>query len=572
MRRVIICLLLLVAIHCTAQQYRSPLGIPLLLSGNCGELRNNHFHSGLDIKTQGVTGKSVYSIEDGYVSRIAISPAGYGLALYIDHPSTGHTSVYGHLESFAPNIAAYIKKMQYEQESFRVNLILQPTQFPVKKGDIVAYTGNTGGSGGPHLHFEIRDTRTENVLDPLEYFRGMITDTRAPEVRGIAAYPVPGRGVVNGTASPLRQSVSLLKNGIYSTPQQDIEAWGLIGLGIKAYDRMDGATNIYGVRAATLFVDGRPIFKYDISHWGFGQTRMINTFTDFADWRLNKSFFMQSFVEPGNALPFYKAENSGYINISEERPYNISYELQDIYDNKTTYNFTITGKKQEIIPPSGCSLVMEWNEDNRYISEPFSLIIPRGNLYNNICFTLSQTNTTQYYSNIFNVNNTPVALDQSGEVSIKMQSDPLDNKSQYGIVQINKGGSISWVGGTYKNGTVTGTIRELGVQLAVFADTKAPVITPVVNNTSTKRKTKRKAKIAKPDGIRLKVTDNLSGVASFSATIDGKFALFEHDIKSPIHTYKFDPSRLEKGQMHKLVFTATDACGNTSEYTTEFEY
>ncbi|MDL2214771.1 M23 family metallopeptidase, partial [Dysgonomonas sp. OttesenSCG-928-M03] len=438
-KSIIIGLLLFLSFNGFAQQYRSPLDIALHLSANCGELRNNHFHSGIDIKTQSVTGKPIYSIEDGYVSRISVSPAGYGLALYIDHPSTGHTSVYGHLESYNPRIAAYTKEKQYEQESFRVDLKLTPGQIPVKKGEVVAYSGNTGGSGGPHLHFEIRETKTERVLDPLIYYKKMITDTKSPDIRGIAAYPVPGRGVVNGMSTPLRQSVSLLKNGSYSQPKQSIEAWGLIGLGIKAYDRMDNNSNIYGVKMATLSVDGKQVFKYDIDYFTFDQTRMLNTFTDFADWRLNKSFFMQSFVEPGNALPFYTAENNGYININEERPYKISYELQDIYGNKTSYKYTITGKKQNITIPSGCSLVMVWNDDNRYISEPFSLIIHKGNLYNDICFTLSQTNSAEYFSNIFTVNNTPIALDKSGEVRIKMTSDPLSNKRQYGIVQLTGG-------------------------------------------------------------------------------------------------------------------------------------
>lgn len=563
MKQSILFLFTLLSLSTFAQQYRSPLDIPLQLSANCGELRNNHFHSGIDIKTQGVTGKSIHSIEDGYVSRIAVSPSGYGLALYIDHPKTGHTSVYGHLESYNPRIAKYVKDKQYEQEKFRVDLKLKPNEIPVKKGEIVAYSGNTGGSGGPHLHFEIRDTKTEEVLDPLAYFKNMIADTKAPDVRGIAAYPIPGRGVVNGSIEPLRQSVSLLKNGTYSSPKEDIEAWGIIGLGIKSYDKMDGNSNIYGVKSATMSVDGKQIFKYNTEKFSFDQTRMINTFTDFEDWKLNKSFFMQSFVEPGNLLPFYTTVNDGYIDIDEERSYNISYQLIDIYGNKTNYNFKIIGKKQTISKPSGCSMVMVWNDDNRYISEPFSLIIHKGNLYNNICFTLSETPSNNYYSSIFTVNNKPVALDNSGEVRIKMTSDPLSNKEQYGIVQLN-GSKPSWIGGRYMNGTIVAPIRELGVRLAVSADTQAPVITPVTNN--------KKGIQSKTNEIKLKVTDDLSGISSFKGTVDGKFALFTHDVKSPIYTYKFDASKIGTGKTHKLVFTAIDECGNTTIYTTDFEF
>jgi len=214
---------------------------------------------------------------------------------------------------------------------------------------------------------------------------------------------------------------------------------------------------------------------------------------------------------------------------------------------------------------------MVWNDDNRYISDPFSLIISKGNLYNDICFTLSQTASSEYYSNIFMVNNTPIPLDKSGEVRIKMKNDPLTNKRQYGIVQLN-GAKQSWVGGIYKDGTIVAKIRELGIRLAVSADTDAPVITPIAHTKTVRKGKKKVVQQIKSDEIKLRVTDNLSGVTSFRGTVDGKFALFEHDIKSPVYTYKFDASRIETGKMHKLVFTATDGAGNSTEYTTEFEY
>lgn len=553
----------LFSLNTYAQNYGSPLGIPLLLSANCGELRNNHFHSGIDIKTQGVEGKEVYAVADGFISRISVSPSGYGLALYIDHPN-GQTSVYGHLSGYNRKISEYIKQQQYEKESYKVDLRLTPNQIKVRKGDLVAFSGNTGGSGGPHLHFEIRDTKSEQVLDPLPYFKNMIRDEIAPEVRGIAVYPVPGRGAINGTYLPLRQTVSKLKTGEYARLSDPIEAWGLVGLGIKAYDRMSGTANIYGVKCISLKVDGSEVFSHDVFRFSFDQTRMINTFTDFADWRQNKSFYMYSFIEPGNTLPFYKSKNSGYLDINEERPYNIEYILQDVYGNATSYTFTLIGKKQDIPRPSGCSLVMVWDQDNKYISEPFSLLINKGNLYNNVCFTLSQSSSDGYYSDIFLVNQTPVALHKSGEVRIKLTSDPLTNKKQYGIVQIT-GNRKSWVGGKYHSGTVAANIRELGIQLVVASDAQPPVIAPVVAKKPKKRV------ITPSNSIKLRITDNLSGVASVRGTIDGKFALFENDIKSPVYTYTFDSQRLSRGT-HRLVVTATDACGNTSEYRTEFTY
>ena len=510
-------------------------------------------------------GKPVYSIADGYISRIGVSPSGYGLALYIDHPN-GQTSVYGHLSSYNVRISEYVKQEQYKQENFRIDVKLSPYQIPVKKGDLVAYTGNTGGSGGPHLHFEIRDTKTEKALDPLVYYKKFIADNKSPEVKGIAAYPVPGRGVINGTILPLHQSVTQLKAGGYSPLKQSIEAWGLIGLGIKAYDRMDATSNIYGVRVVSLSVDNKKVFRSEVAGFPFDQSRMINTFTEFADWRLNKSFYMQSFIEPGNKLPFYSSTNSGYININEERPYQISYELEDLYGNKSVYDFTVIGKKQNIITPSACNQVLIWDKDNKYNTDQFTLSIPKGNLYNDVCFTLSQASSTEYYSDIYSVNKTPVPLDKSGEVSIKLSSDPLSNKKQYGVVQLTNN-RASWIGGSYKNGSIIAKIRELGIRLTVSADTEAPKITRI----ETSGKGKRRIVVSK-DEIRIRMSDNLSGIATFKGTIDGKFALFTHDMKSSIYTYKFDPARLKKGITHKIVFTATDGCGNTAQYTGEFFY
>lgn len=565
MNKIIVIISLLLSLNTFAQEYRSPLDIPLLLSANFGELRNNHFHSGIDLKTQGVEGKPVYSIADGYISRIGVSPSGYGLVLYIDHPN-GQTSVYGHLSSYNVRISEYVKQEQYKQENFRIDVKLSPYQIPVKKGDLVAYTGNTGGSGGPHLHFEIRETKTEKALDPLVYYKKFIADNKSPEVRGISAYPVPGRGVINETILPLHQSVTQLKAGGYSPLKQSIEAWGLIGLGIKAYDRMDATSNIYGVRVVSLSVNNKEVFRSEVAGFPFDQSRMINTFTEFADWRLNKSFYMQSFIEPGNKLPFYSSTNSGYININEERPYQISYELEDLYGNKSAYDFTVIGKKQNIITPSACNQVLIWDKDNKYNTDQFTLSIPKGNLYNDVCFTLSQASSTEYYSDIYSVNKTPVPLDKSGEVSIKLSSDPLSNKKQYGVVQLTNN-RASWIGGSYKNGSIIAKIRELGIRLAVSADTEAPKITRI----ETSGKGKRRIVVPK-DEIRIRMSDNLSGIATFKGTIDGKFALFTHDMKSSIYTYKFDPARLKKGITHKIVFTATDGCGNTAQYTGEFIY
>ncbi|MDU1890765.1 MAG: M23 family metallopeptidase [Dysgonomonas sp.] len=541
-------------------QYRSPLDIPLILSANFGELRPNHFHSGIDLKTMGVIDKPVYSIADGYVSRISISPSGYGLAIYVDHPSTGHTSVYGHLNSYAPKIAEYIKNKQYEQEKYRIDISLDNTELPLKRGELIAYSGNTGSSGGPHVHFEIRDTKTQNALDALEFYKSDIKDSQSPIIKGIAVYPMNGKGVVNNGKESFRNNISILKKGGYASLKDSIQAWGTIGLGIYANDKMTGTSNIYGVKIVRLFCDEKEIFSSNISSVDFDQTRMINSLTDFDYWYRNKAFYMKSFVEPGNKLPIYNAVNNGFVDINEERKYVFKYELEDLYGNKSSYTFNIQGKKQPIPEPEKCSQVMLWNHNNRYISDSFTLLIPKEYLYDDICFVLNQTKNDNYFSDIYEVNNRYVPLHSYCDMMLKMTKDTLVNKSQYGIVSL-KGNREYWVGGTYSDGYMIGRIRELGNTYTVSTDIKAPTITPV-----------QPARWVAQKEIKIRITDNKSGIASCKGVINGDFMLFENDVKSSVYSYKFDPKRLKKGQNQKLIFTATDACGNIATFEYEFKY
>jgi len=351
-------------------------------------LRNNHFHSGIDFKTQGVEGKPIHAVQDGYVSRISVSPWGYGNGLYLTHPD-GTTTVYGHLQRFAPSIARYIKTQQYEQESFNVNLFLDPDQLPVKKGEIVAYSGNTGSSGGPHLHFEVRDTESEEVLDPIEYFKEKITDTRAPKIQGILVCPQPGKGVVNGSSRKLELKPVTAKNG-KQTITGKIEAWGEIGLAVKAYDYMDNTTNIYGVKDITLRQDSQIIYHSNLDRFAFDETRYLNSYVDYEEWKERRSFYMRSFVEPGNRLRFNESINRGIIHIEEEKTYHLTYTLADAFGNTTRLSVWIEGKEQEIpeIETEGTEL-FHWMADNRFGAKGIRMTIPKGNLYDDLYFRYS---------------------------------------------------------------------------------------------------------------------------------------------------------------------------------------
>jgi len=539
-----------------AQQFLNPFDFPVLLSGNFGELRSNHFHSGIDFKTQGVEGKPIHAVEEGFVSRISVSPWGYGLALYLDHPN-GKTTVYGHIQKFSAKIALYVKEYQYERGSFSVNILPSPEELPVERGEIIALSGNTGSSAGPHLHFEIRDTETEEVMDPIEYYKDQITDNKPPRIQGVMIYPIEGEGVVNGSNRKRELKLTTSKNGQQSVTGK-VEAWGKIALAIKAYDYMDNTSNIYGVKSITLTTDSTVIFRSTINSFAFDESRYLNSFTDYEEWINNRSFYMKSFIEPGNRLRFLEGINRGYLTIDKQRTYKLTYTLSDAFGNTTSLVIPVIGKEQSISAPNTENAEpFHWNSDNRFGAKGIRLSISKGNLYNDFYFRYSVKEDSLGLSDIHQLHDKPLPLHKNAQVSIRIQQDTLDNKQQYGIVRIHKGRS-SWIGGSYRNGWIDANIRELGT-FTIRQDTHEPVITPL-NKDSWLNKQR----------FMFRLTDNLSGVQTYRGEIDDQFALFEMDNKSII-TYHFDKERLTRGK-HTLKLTVTDACGNQAVYTYPFTW
>lgn len=539
-----------------AQQLRKPMDIPVLLSGNFGELRSNHFHSGIDFKTQGVEGKPIHSVQDGYVSRISVSPWGYGNGLYITHPD-GTTTVYGHLQKFSQKITAYLKEKQYEQESFNVNLSLTPDELPVKEGELVALSGNTGSSGGPHLHFEVRDTETEEPMDPIEYYKDLIKDTQAPKIQGIMVYSMPGKGVVNGSRRKLELKPVTAKNG-KQTLNGKIEAWGEIGLAVKGYDYMDNTSNIYGIKDITLTADSQVIFHSNLDRFAFDESRYLNSFTDFEEWKEHRSFYIKSFVDPGNRLRFIESLNRGILTIDEPRTYHLTYQLADAFGNTTRLSIQIEGKEQPIpeVDTENTEL-FHWWSDNRFGAKGIRLTIPKGNLYDDLYFRYSVKEDSTALGTTHILHNKPVAFHKSAKLSLRLQTDTLDNKLQYGIVRLQNG-RRSWTGGVYRNGWVDADIKEMG-SYTLGQDLVPPTITPLNPATWVSKQ-----------AIALRLSDNLSGVQTYRGEIDGQYVLFEMNSKSVI-TYHFDKERLARGK-HTLKLVVTDACGNQSTYTYPFTW
>ena len=538
-----------------AQDLALPLDIPLFLSGNFGELRLNHFHSGIDFKTQGRTGIPIKSVKDGYISRINVSPFGYGKAIYIDHPD-GTTSVYGHLDKFVPHIEAVVRDSQYQAESFLVTLYFQPDELPVKMGERIALSGNTGSSGGPHLHFEFRETVSEKPIDPLPFFMDKIKDTRPPEIRGIMIFPQLGRGIVNGSVQ--NQAIALTKNQSgEQVINQPIIAWGDIGVGIKAYDRMDDASNIYGVREVIFQVDGEVLYHSIMDSFSFADTRYLNSYVDWKDKNENNSYYMKSFVDPGNRLGINQSHYNGIISIDEERTYRIEYTLKDLYGNTSTLRFDITGKETAIPPFQSNDIRFPYHRNNEYIGKGIDLKIPRGNLYTDVYLKIDTIAQHTPFAPLYEIGDR-MPLHSYCPLLLDISYDTYSDKSKYGVVH-NWRNRKTWLGGEYKDGKMAVEVRELG-KFSIEIDTIPPVITAVnpAQWTSNKR-------------IAFKITDNLSGINTYRGTLDGEFVLFQYDAKTNSLFCIYDPKRM-KSVKQLLHLVVTDKAGNSSEYHKEIVF
>ena len=427
--RYFILLTILISFNLKGQEYpqnyfRSPLDIPLVLSGNFGELRSNHFHAGLDIKTQGVEGKKVYAVADGFVSRIKVSPYGYGNAIYITHPN-GYTSVYGHLKKYSDRITEYVKAKQYKKESFAIQLFPPPFKFQVKKGEIIAYSGNTGGSGGPHLHFEIRDTKSEHTINPL-FFGFDIKDQIKPQVLKIALYPLDKESSINGT-NKMKEFSAIGSDGSYKLKYDNpILVNGKIGVGIMAVDRMDFTSNKYGIHKMSLKFDGELIFEQEINEFAFHEGRYINAHIDYTSYAKYRRRYQRSYVLEGNKLRFYsKLKNNGVVDFKDKSKHQFNYTLQDLYGNTSQLEFVVQADS-DIITKSTATLgqkkirFFSHKEENTFLEDEILLKLPRGVLYEDIYFEYRiEEKQSKTISNIYWLHNPYTPLHSYMHLSIK---------------------------------------------------------------------------------------------------------------------------------------------------------
>lgn len=544
--------------------FRSPLDIPLFLSGNFGELRSNHFHAGLDIKTQGVQGKKVYAVADGYISRIKVSPYGYGKAIYVNHPN-GYTSVYGHLQKYSDKIEEVVQKDQYQRERYDIQLFPAPFSIPVKKGDIIAYSGNSGGSGGPHLHFEIRKTDSEHPYNPLLFGFG-IEDNIPPQILKIAIYPMNENSYINGSNRMKIVDVQGV-GGTYSLASNyPILLQGDFGFGIMAVDRMNGTHNKYGLHNLQLYYENELIYEQEIEEFAFNEGRYINAHIDYALYARRKSRFQKSFVSPGNKLRIYKnLKNNGIVHISDSSKHEVKYLLTDLYGNQSKVVFTIEGQAIEPVQnaatlQSGQVIFMDYNRSHTFIKDEVLVRIPKGLLYEDIYFEYrKEPATDKTISPIYWLHNHYTPLHSHMNVSIKMENLEPALKPYALIVSSIDGKSWYAEGGSWQGDNLAVRTRSFG-GYAVAIDSVPPSIRPInISNGSN---------LAGKWSMQFKIKDDLSGIDHYRAEVDGKWILMEYDAKNDLLTHFFD-GKITAGK-HELVLKVTDGRGNKKEYKADF--
>lgn len=557
MKRIALTIAILLSISVLRAQtkYQQPMDIQPLLSASYAELRANHFHSGIDITTSGATGIAVRAVADGYVSRINVSAYGYGHALYITHYD-GNTTVYAHLNSYAPKIDSVITAEQYRRKSFTVDYENLPKDLiTVKRGEVVAYSGNTGGSGGPHLHFEVRDTESEEPLNPLAYLP-KITDNVAPTVYGIKIYAIDDNSQVSGECADKYFKLNEIAD-------KTIQACGRIGFGIHANDFFTGGRRPCGVVEVSLYDGDDLLFQSRLDRFHFDETRYINSFIDYAEYQTNKRYIQKSFVEPNNRLRIYNAQNDFNISAGEERK--MRYVLKDFAGNKTEVRFTVAGKKNANAKTrQHAGYKVSWDKTWAIDTLNASVLIPSSSLYRDEYISISTSNSKTYSQPVYSVGSERIPLQKKATITIPVP--PTIKKligrtvkpQQVFAAQLNSKNKISYAGGTYEGGNVTLKTQSLG-DYVIAVDTIAPKV--FSKNTRTD--------LVGKNSVMVGLADDMSGIDKYNCYINDEWKLFQYDYKNTRLISRVDKLNLKAGK-HKLKAVVEDTCGNETVFEWDF--
>jgi murein DD-endopeptidase MepM/ murein hydrolase activator NlpD len=534
--------------------FRPPLDIPMQLSGNFGELRPNHFHAGFDLKTNQREGLNVYAAADGYVSRIKISTFGNGKCIYITHPN-GYTTVYGHLQTAVGAIQDYVQKTHYKEKAYEIEMFPKPGELPVTKGQQIGLSGNTGSSEGPHLHFEIRDTKSEFVINPMFFgFDKNIADSKKPAVSGVYVYPFEN-STVNQSKLPLLLNVSLQKDGTYLASK--VKANGKIGFGIMAVDFDDVSFNKNGVFNVTSFLNGNPNYNYLFNTYSFDEMRYINAFIDYAKYKKSGQRVQKLFMKTPYALSIVHTDSQrGIVSVDPNLASSYRIEVSDYFGNLTSVTIPIEYDSAAPIlneEPVKSKYFIQVNKDYNFEKDNMSVFFPAGTFYDDFNLNFDVKNNRIY------IHDDVVPVHSNFTITIKddTYAEALRDKLFIGRIS---GKSSSYNATTRKGDVFTAKSKTLG-QFGLVLDTIKPTI-----------------RIAKPIQdkwiidmklVQFSISDYSSGIKSYNGYLNGNWILFEYDNKTGKITHKFDDALLAEGA-NDLKVEVIDNVGNSAIFETHF--
>lgn len=546
-----------------AQEYKnifsSPLKIPLYSAGSFAELRGSHFHSGLDIRTYGKTGYNVYAPEDGYVSRIKVQAYGGGKNLYITHPN-GYTTVYMHLERYCGEIEKWVKQYQYANQVYEFDYTFQKPKIYVKKGDTIALSGESGSVAGPHLHFEVRNSKTENPINPLRFFD--VEDTIPPYIESLAITPLK-KASVNSSSNTYTWQINKDKKTTDSIPLFDtIDCLGNIYFSILAFDPSKNSSIRNGVLSFELYINNKKIFSHKVNEFSFANYGYVDAVINYPLYiKTGKRYLSSRLLENGK-LPYDNYVNNGILNVKKDSLYKIEWRLADIKNNKTNYVFFVRGfEKDNAVRNNTLKprvMHIDHNENTTYKASDGSLFMFSKNcLYESIDLEHYQRKGT--YSDVHTLHNIFEPVKKKFTIKIKPYkvNDLIKDKST--IVKINSKGGFSSVGGIYRDGFVETKIGDFGV-FAIWIDTTAPNVKPINFKPNKKLSSNQKT-------LKAKISDNLTGIYSYKGYINGKWVLMEYDGKNAMLTYFIDETLKEGENTLKIVVTDKNNNTKTETYT-----
>lgn len=534
-------------------------------SANFGEMRPNHFHSGTDFKTDGVEGKSVVAVADGYVSRVSQSPTGYGLALYVTHPN-GTTSVYGHLSRFRKDIADFVFSERHRLKQSRVDLYCQEGQFPVKRGEEIARSGNTGSSQGPHLHFEIRDSKSQKTLNIIS--QGVVTpkDDISPYIMKVHYVEVDTVRGVPCHSKLATYAVHKADANTYRTAQKSPIKVGRKGYFIvETSDRKNDVANTYGVYNMVAKLDGKAIFEYRNDGFPFDLSRYCNAVSHYPIQRRSRNEVMRAAMLQGGTKYFYPTlVNRGVVTTAEGEEREMEFIITDDCGNTSTLSFDIVGKSDEAcfkgeLPKN--APIVEYNRDFAYkVDDVLSVVIAKGSLYESIALEVEQSNlqikadsTIKVLSPAYRIHDDNTPLQKS--IGLVFTQEVEESLQPYTVMaSVSSGGYLYHAGGAYRHNRLTARTSSFGTYCLV-ADMTPPTIRPQFEDGADCRGR---------DRIAFRLSDNFSGVSSYNVYIDGKWVAIDYARSRAWVNLKAEG--IAGGKSHSVEIVVKDACGNVAKW------